>query len=390
MKTIRFVAAYARNYIKPLVIAILAMIGLVGVQLLAPGIIRNLINLVQELDWEDPSASSSVTRLTLILLGIFIARIGFRFLANYMSHTAGWGVVADARRDIYHHLQRLSLSFYEEQQTGQLMSRMINDSEMFERLISHAIPDTLVSFLTLVGVSAVLLSMNGTLMLLTLIPVPLILIAMQGFNKYVRPAFRERQQELAELNATINDNLSGIREIKAFTREEIEAVRVSRRIDSYKDSMLKVLRYLAVFGPSVEFASSLGTVIVIYFGGRLAFQRVLPLADLVAFFSISRSFTSRCVRSRRSGNRCRRLWPGRSGCQNCWTRIPTWPTGPGARVAPPDPGAYQYRSCQLCLQARGARAGECLAGDSRQQCFGPGGPHGCRQDDAGRAHPAFL
>lgn len=284
MKTIRFVAAYARNYIKPLVIAILAMIGLVGVQLLAPGIIRNLINLVQELDWEDPSASSSVTRLTLILLGIFIARIGFRFLANYMSHTAGWGVVADARRDIYHHLQRLSLSFYEEQQTGQLMSRMINDSEMFERLISHAIPDTLVSFLTLVGVSAVLLSMNGTLMLLTLIPVPLILIAMQGFNKYVRPAFRERQQELAELNATINDNLSGIREIKAFTREEIEAVRVSRRIDSYKDSMLKVLRYLAVFGPSVEFASSLGTVIVIYFGGRLAFQRVLPLADLVAFF----------------------------------------------------------------------------------------------------------
>ena len=284
MKTIRFVAAYARHYIKPLVIAILAMIGLVGVQLLAPGIIRNLINLVQELDWEDPSASSSVTRLTLILLGIFIARIGFRFLANYMSHTAGWGVVADARRDIYHHLQRLSLSFYEEQQTGQLMSRMINDSEMFERLISHAIPDTLVSVLTLVGVSAVLLSMNGTLMLLTLIPVPLILIAMQGFNKYVRPAFRERQQELAELNATINDNLSGIREIKAFTREEIEAVRVSRRIDSYKDSMLKVLRYLAVFGPSVEFASSLGTVIVIYFGGRLAFQRVLPLADLVAFF----------------------------------------------------------------------------------------------------------
>ncbi|MHB1317054.1 MAG: ABC transporter ATP-binding protein, partial [Anaerolineae bacterium] len=180
--------------------------------------------------------------------------------------------------------QRLSLSFYEEQQTGQLMSRMINDSEMFERLISHAIPDTFVSVLTLVGVSAVLLSMNSTLMLLTLVPVPLILVAMQGFNRYVRPAFRERQQELAELNATVNDNLSGIREIKAFTREEIEWLRVSSHIDRYKNSMLKVLRYLAVFGPSVEFASSLGMVIVIYFGGRLAFQRVLPLADLVAFF----------------------------------------------------------------------------------------------------------
>ncbi|NLX43460.1 MAG: ABC transporter ATP-binding protein, partial [Chloroflexi bacterium] len=283
MKTIRFVAAYARNYIKPLAIAILAMIGLVGVQLLAPGIVRNLVSLVQQLDWSNPAARGAVSRLALLLLGIYLARIGFRFLANYMSHTAGWGVVADARRDIYQHLQRLSLSFYEEQQTGQLMSRMINDSEMFERLISHAIPDTLVSVLTLLGVTVVLLRMNPTLMLLTLIPVPLILVAMQAFNRYVRPAFRERQQELAELNATVNDNLSGIREIKAFTREEIEAVRVGRRIDRYRESMLKVLRYLAVFGPSVEFASSLGTVIVIYFGGRLAFQRILPLADLVAF-----------------------------------------------------------------------------------------------------------
>jgi len=284
MKTIRFVASYARSYVKYLVVAVSAMVGLVGVQLLAPGIVRELVGFVQELNWTDEGARATVTRLSLFLLAIYVARIGFRFLANYMSHAAGWGVVADARRDIYQHLQRLSLGFYEEQQTGQLMSRMINDSEMFERLISHAIPDTLVSVLTLIGVSAVLVSMNATLMLLTLVPVPLIVIAMRAFNGYVRPAFRERQQELAELNATVNDNLSGIREIKAFTREEIEWHRVSRRIDSYRNSMLKVLRYLAVFGPSVEFASSLGTVIVIYFGGMLAFQRVLPLADLVAFF----------------------------------------------------------------------------------------------------------
>ncbi len=284
MKTLAFVASYARSYIKPMVIAILAMLGLVGVQLVAPAIVRQLVSLVQNEVWEDPASQSAVIQLALGLLVIYGLRTGFRFLSNYMSHYAGWGVVADARRDIYHHLQKLSLGFYEEQQTGQLMSRMINDSEMFERLISHAIPDTLVNVLMLIGVSAVLLSMNGILMLLTLIPVPLILVAMRGFNRYVRPAFRERQKELADLNATLNDNLSGIREIKAFTREQIEALRISTHIDRYRDSMLKVLRYLAVFGPSVEFASSLGTVIVIYFGGRLAFQHTLPLADLVAFF----------------------------------------------------------------------------------------------------------
>ena len=284
MKTIVFVASYAKSYVKVMAIAVAAMLGLVGVQLVAPAIVRQLVALVQTEVWTDPSAQRAVVTLSLALLGIYAFRTVFRFLANYMSHVAGWAVVADARRDIYHHLQKLSLGFYEEQQTGQLMSRMINDSEMFERLISHAIPDTLVNILMLFGVAAVLMSMNSMLMVLTLIPVPLILLAMRGFNKYVRPAFRERQAELANLNATLNDNLSGIREIKAFTREEVEAVRMSNRIDRYRDSMLKVLRYLAVFGPSVEFASSLGTVIVIYFGGRLAFQQVLPLEDLVAFF----------------------------------------------------------------------------------------------------------
>ena len=140
------------------------------------------------------------------------------------------------------------------------MSRMVNDSDMFERLIAHAIPDVAVNVLSLIGVSAVLISLNWQLMLLSLIPIPLIILAMRAFAKYVRPAFRERQEELGELNATLNDNLSGIREIKAFTREDVEAVRVSTHIDRYRDSMLKALRLMATFHPFVEFGSTLGTV----------------------------------------------------------------------------------------------------------------------------------
>jgi ATP-binding cassette subfamily B protein/subfamily B ATP-binding cassette protein MsbA len=100
----------------------------------------------------------------------------------------------------------------------------------------------------------------------------------------VRPAFRRRQKELGDLNATLNDNLSGIREIKAFTREHEEARRIHQRIDSYRNSLLQALRLMATFQPFVEFTSSLGMLIVIYFGGRLALQGVLPVADLVAFF----------------------------------------------------------------------------------------------------------
>jgi ATP-binding cassette, subfamily B, bacterial len=209
---------------------------------------------------------------------------GMQFLRSYMAHVAGWGVVADARRHIYEHLQRLSLRFYEDKQTGQLMSRTVNDSDLFERLISHAIPDLTVNVLTLVGVSIVLVTLNWQLMAMSLIPIPLIVLSMRAFAKYVRPAFRERQKELAELNATLNDNLSGIREIKAFTREETEAKHVGRHIDRYRDSLLRALRLMATFEPFVDFTSSLGTVVVIYFGGRLALQQALPIEDLVAFF----------------------------------------------------------------------------------------------------------
>ena len=99
----------------------------------------------------------------------------------------------------------------------------------------------------------ILARLNWQLLALSMVPVLLLVIAMRGFAKYVRPAFRERQKDLGDLNATLNDNLSGIREVKAFTREEMEAGRVSHRIDRYRDSMLKPLRLMA---PSIPSGSS--------------------------------------------------------------------------------------------------------------------------------------
>ena len=101
----------------------------------------------------------------------------------------------------------------------------------------------------------------------------------------MRPAFRARQKELGELNAILADNISGMREIKAFNREDIEASRISVRIDNYRNSMLRALRLMATFGPAVEWSAALGTVVVVFFGGRLAFEQVLTPGDLVAFFA---------------------------------------------------------------------------------------------------------
>jgi ATP-binding cassette subfamily B protein len=283
LKSLRFAFRHAQNYLGPLTLTVISMILLVGVQLVAPWLVKTMIATVTD-PAPGPDALDFVTHLALLALVIYIARAGLTFIRSYMAHVAGWSVVADVRAKVYEHLQRLSLRFYEDKQTGQLMSRAINDSDLLEQLIAHAIPDVMVNVLMFIGVIAVLVSMNWQLALMSMIPVPLIVLGMRGYGKYVRPAFRQRQMELGELNAVLNDNLSGIREIKAFTREDVEAIHVWDHITRYRDSMLRALRLMATFHPFVEFVSALGTIILIYFGGRFILNQTLPIEDLVAFF----------------------------------------------------------------------------------------------------------
>ena len=259
------------------------MLALVGVQLLIPWIIKTLVSMVT-IPGNSIDSLSTITKLTLLVLVVYIARSILQFLRSYLAHYAGWGVVADVRKFVYDHMQRLSLRFYEDKQIGQLMSNVVNDTDLFEQLISHAIPDIVVNLLTFIGVTAVLIDLNWKLTLLSMLPIPLIVFSLRIYAKYVRPAFRNRQKELGDLNAMLNDNLSGIREIKAFTRETDESKRVYSRIESYRQSMLKALKLMATFQPFVDFSSSFGTLIVIYFGGQLALKGLLPIADLVAFF----------------------------------------------------------------------------------------------------------
>ena len=283
MKSLQAILYHVKRYKLPLTLTMISMLALVAIQLVAPWLVRTMVNAVTA-----PDAGADVlpliSRLALLALIVYVVRALMQFVRSYAAHVAGWHVVADVRNQVYRHLQRLSLRFYEDKQTGQLMSRTVNDSDLLEQLVAHAIPDVMVNVLMLIGVTAVLMSMSWKLAVLSMMPIPLIVLAMRGFAKFVRPAFRQRQIELGELNAALNDNISGIREIQAFTREETEADRVWNRIVRYRDSLLRALRLMAVFHPSVEFTSALGTIVLIYFGGRLMLNGSLPVADLVAYF----------------------------------------------------------------------------------------------------------
>ena len=283
MQPLSFLVAYARRYTWALVVTVAAMLLLVAVQLVIPWIIKSMVAAVTATE-AGAFSQAVVTRLALMALAVYVARAGLQFLRSYMAHVAGWGVVADARTLLYEHLQRLSLRFYADKQTGQLMSRVVNDSDKFELLIAHAMPDVIVNVLTLVGVTVVLMAINWQLALLSMVPIPLILFALRAFGRIVRPAFVKRQVELGELNALLADNLSGMREIKAFTRERSELERIQHRIERYRDSLLHALKLLAIFQPFIQFSSALGTIVVIYFGGQMLLGRTLAVDELVAFF----------------------------------------------------------------------------------------------------------
>lgn len=282
-RAMKLLLRFAKKYAWALTITVISMLVLVGAQLVIPWLIRTLIELVTEQQLTQETMNT-VTRLTLIALVTFLARGLMQFTRSYMAHIAGWGVVSDARRYVYEHMQKLSLRFYEDKQTGQLMSRVVNDTDLFERMISHAVPDVIVNLLTFVAITIVLSSMNWQLTLYSMAPIPLVILALIGFSKVVRPAFRRRQKEVGDLNAVLNDSISGIREIKAFNRESEQLERVEMGIERYRVSLLTALRLMAIFQPFIDFSTSIGQLVVIFFGGQMALRGSLSIADLVAFF----------------------------------------------------------------------------------------------------------
>ena len=290
MKPFPLVFRFARRYVGPLSFTVISMILLIGVQLFIPWAVKQLIDTISNNLAADAITFNYLSGLSLAVLGVYLVRGALQFTRSYMAHVAGWGVVADLRKFLYDHLQRLSLRFYEDKQTGQLMSRVINDTDLFEALIAHAVPDVAVNLLTLISVSVVLFFLNWRLALLCLAPIPLVIGSLRVYAHYVLPAFKARQRVLGELNALLNDNISGIREIKAFTREQEENGRVGSEIEHYKRTNLSALRLMAIFQPFIDFTSSLGVLVVIYFGGRMALQHTILVSDLIAFYLYLETF----------------------------------------------------------------------------------------------------
>lgn len=276
-KLTREAARYKGLYI----ISILATLGLTIVNLSAPKVLSSMTGIVEKGVSDDSLHIIGGLAITLLLL--YLLRVLFRFLSNYLAHKAAWHLVGDLRSRLYDKLQSLDLGFFHDKQTGDLMSRVVNDTRDFELLYAHMIPEMLTNIVTFLGVLIILLTINWRLALITCCPIPLILLSGVIFAKKVRPFFKASQKCMGELNAQLQDSLSGLHEIQSFGQEVYESGRIHTKNFEQVKAMLRALHASAIFHPCVEFLSSAGTILVVFFGGLLAYKGQLSVEDIVAF-----------------------------------------------------------------------------------------------------------
>lgn len=263
------------------VIAISSTLLLTAVNLTSPRVLSALTGIVSRGVQEQDLRTIRI--LTMEILLLYLLRVVFRFLSNYMAHRAAWYLVGDVRKKVYDKMERLDLSFFHDKQTGDLMSRVINDTRDFELLYAHIIPDLMTNFVTFTGVLVILLSINARLALFTCFPIPLVLISGIFFSKKVQPLFRTSRRKEGELSGKLQDNLSGVHEIQSFGKEDFETVRFGDKVFQHVTAMLDALRSSAIFHPTIEFISSLGTVLVVAVGGVMAYQGRVNVEDIVSF-----------------------------------------------------------------------------------------------------------
>src|SRR5437764_6876434 len=195
------------------------------------------------------------------------------------------GVEFDLRNRVYSHLQSLELAFFDEQQTGQLMSRSTVDLQSVRFFLGYGLIFMAQSALTILIAAAVMFAVNPGLAAVTLAPTPFVVWVAFVYGRKNRPASQEVQQRIAELTAEAEENVSGVRVVKAFAQEERQLIRFHHSVQRVFDQQMTATRIQAFFGPMISFLPNLGLAIILLVGGRQVINGTLSLGAFTAFYA---------------------------------------------------------------------------------------------------------
>ena len=222
-------------------------------------------------------------RLLVILLVLYMIRFLTNYLVHYVGHVMGTRIEHDMRRDLLNHIQTLSFNYFDNVKKGKIISRIVNDLNDISEFAHHAPEDIFITFTTIIGSFILMFIMNAELAIVTFAPVPILIWFTVSKNIKMKRTFRKMREKIADVNAQIDDSISGIRVVKAFANEDYEIEKFARGNQYFKETKEESYKIMAEYFTGVEFISNIISLLVLAYGGYLITQGNAQYGDVVGF-----------------------------------------------------------------------------------------------------------
>ena len=277
---------YARPYWHWLIICVVLLMAIAGIELAQPYIIKLAIDnyIIKNQD------ISALKQLSLLYLGVVLFGFILNFIQVILLNFASNKIIYNIREQLFAHIENMSLSFFDKNPVGRLVTRVTNDTETLHEMYTSVLVNLFKDIFLLLGIVIVMLRMNIRFALLSFSAIPLVLIAAALFRIKIRDAYREVRVKLAKINSSLNENITGMKTIHIFRRE----LQQMSKFNSTNKELLKAnnreLFIFAVFRPSMEILRSLGIAIIIWYGGGQVLRQKIEIGVLFAFINYLKLF----------------------------------------------------------------------------------------------------
>ena len=279
MRTFWRLLAFLRPYRVPVAWSFALAFGAMGATVLIPFLTGQAINSIRSHSRHD----LALWAIAIVIAGL--ARLALSVGRRLVAGRVSLGVELDLRNGLYGQLQRLELSFFDRQQTGQLMSRATVDLQAVRFFLGYGLIFIAQSLLSILLAAAAMFILNPELAALSLAPVPLVVLIAYWYGKQSRPALQEAQQRIAELTADAEESISGVRVVKAFAQEARQLGRFRHSVTRVFDQQMRATKIQARFTPLISFLPNLGLAVILLVGGREVIDGTLSIGNFTAFYA---------------------------------------------------------------------------------------------------------
>src|SRR5947209_12822472 len=285
MGTFRRLLGFLRPYRRGVIVSFALAAVAMGSGVLIPWLVGRTVDRIRH-------GETSLWPLAAAILAAGLLRLSFSVARRLIAGRVSLGVEFDLRNRMYRHLQSLELAFFDEQQTGQLMSRATVDLQAVRFFLGYGLVFILQSLVTITIAAAVMIAVNAGLAAIALAPTPIVVWTAFRYGRRNRPASQEVQQRIAELTAEAEENVSGVRLVKAFAREERQRIRFRRFAVRVFDQSMVSTRLQAFYSPLMGFLPNLGLAAILIVGGHEAINHQITVGEFVAFYGYVVMLTS--------------------------------------------------------------------------------------------------